>query len=1410
MSRTTRILHKVLGAVLTIAALATGQQAWAESTWTVEASYNGSTNKTTFTIKRSDKTYDQKVLYRTVGLTAYEGQHFTAVSGELNFPANEDTRTVEVTEKTPANAYKYQNGGTNRSYKLEVTDRAGFLLGSATRTMTNGTSFSTAKVSQSIVNLVYFDSNGNYASNLSSSKYVDVSYTPPTSQVETSGTLIGYVLIDDSYDYAQKAATVSTATLINTTGADATYLNSIGYKIYATVCFTEKERDDGYQYIQIVEGNNSASYDTGADPSGSVNDLVNSVYKTCFELSDGSNAEGKQYFPHRYDYANKTQESLAGISITEFSQANGHLWQQKFKAGYQGACSLIFKASTGYITTRFDAGGDNDDTWGYKDLFVRMALCDNTAPSMSAVCVNPGRHAKGNTVYVSVAFSEIVTSSSPKLTSNWGNLSYVAGSGTNVLTFSTTIPQDATDALNITGLSGTVTDLSGNSLAGGSVTASSLCTLDDDFAYTLSDFQTDGSGNYLIQTHDDLRGLASYVNGGNNTRGLNFRQVADIAFPHATTWNNASSTENNYTAIGTGGTTIYFNGTYDGGGHTISGIRIYRGGNDDANERQGIFGKVFSGTVRNVNITDTRITGYDMSGGIAGYLYGTVEDCTVADDVCIHAVKDCIQHGGIVGYNDEGHVNRCISRAALTTKSGITCGSSGGIVGSCTSATITDCIAVGAAIPDANGRGAIIGLNEKNTILTRNYYSACTVAGVANATNVGVGTASSTATSDVDGARALYALTLPADVTLTRTASPSATLPGTGNATYTTGADIDGTPYAFSGAQLTLSYSGEAPGEGYAVTVSVNGTRATDNGNGTFSATMPAADATVTVNTGPVIAYIDADGNEQSVVTPTEIVSGTKNYGNSQNDEAWYYVSSDVTFSSIMYFRDKAVNIILCDGATLTIDDMYNNSSPLQATDGSLAIYGQKLGTGSIVCISNISGISAEKDIELNGGSVTATGYGGMGINAGNGTLTIRRGCVTSTGSSTGLRAKNGISILGGTVTATATGNTGIGMYTPYTTPYAGNISILGGIVTATGTGGGIKAGNGNNAITLGCSSAADRITANSYVCSTLTVQDGQTLWDGTEPLSGVIADPSQLNEKELLGVEVLLDDDSAEPAGSKNTDRIAALKSKQANIVLLGRTLYKDGEWNTLCLPFGLHLLNDIRQNESSPLHGATIKVLQEENWFDENEYMTPYYNEGFHRSGQIENGLLYLYFFTIIDSRGSFTDLYEEGCPIIVKWDAGGTDIVNPVFTGVTVSAKTDYMEQTTEEGSEEGTHDGNVTFCSTYSTTPIFTTPATNLYLGGGSTLYYPTESDFAVGAFRAYFRLGNGLTAGDTSSPVKDFRLNLDGNGNQTAIQRLTPDTSTKGETWYSLDGVRLSGKPTAKGIYVNNGRKVIIK
>ena len=60
-------------------------------------------------------------------------------------------------------------------------------------------------------------------------------------------------------------------------------------------------------------------------------------------------------------------------------------------------------------------------------------------------------------------------------------------------------------------------------------------------------------------------------------------------------------------------------------------------------------------------------------------------------------------------------------------------------------------------------------------------------------------------------------------------------------------------------------------------------------------------------------------------------------------------------------------------------------------------------------------------------------------------------------------------------------------------------------------------------------------------------------------------------------------------------------------------------------------------------------------------------------------------------------------------------------------------------------------------------------------------------------------------------VCTFTLNF---GDEEATGIVSVSTDSKGYEdnigWYSLDGMRLSGKPVAKGLYIYNGRKVAIE
>ena len=592
--------------------------------------------------------------------------------------------------------------------------------------------------------------------------------------------------------------------------------------------------------------------------------------------------------------------------------------------------------------------------------------------------------------------------------------------------------------------------------------------------------------------------------------------MADITFAHTTDWNSSSSTENNYTAIGyykASDDQKNFEGTYDGGGHTISGIRIYRNNNTDSDNYQGLFGRVKSnGAIRNVNLSDTRITGRSTVGGIVGYNMGTVEDCTVAANVCIHQIYGGSIHGGVVG-NNLRSVKRCISSAHLTVKNGISTSGYGGIVGRNEDA-ITDCIATDVVIPDVNARGAIVGVLYDNGTLTRNYYHDCKVASDnVTPSGVGQGTADSKTTSDETGAQPLWAITLPTHASVVRTPATDP-LPGTDNAIYDNGADINGVPYAKGLSVVNLSYDPATITEGYDVLLAVKKTSDntavtfTDNGDYTYRISMmPTADITVSATEIPIIAYIDADGNPQSHAC-TPIVEGTTSYQTLGRTEGWYVVNTDVTISGTqgVKFLDQQVNIILCDGTTLTSNATTNDFNGIDANNGSLTIYAQSGGTGRIVATAkDWSAINAKLDLDINGGIISATTEGAIGIDAANtksGSITIRRGSVTAQATTRGILANNNLTILGGTVSVTATRtDAGSGL-----SAYYGDVSIFGGNVTANGYNG-IEAGIVNpTSITLGYTTVDDRITASSYDCATLTIADGQILSDGTATYSGTLS----------------------------------------------------------------------------------------------------------------------------------------------------------------------------------------------------------------------------------------------------------------------------------------------------------------
>ena len=229
--------------------------------------------------------------------------------------------------------------------------------------------------------------------------------------------------------------------------------------------------------------------------------------------------------------------------------------------------------------------------------------------------------------------------------------------------------------------------------------------------------------------------------------------------------------------------------------------------------------------------------------------------------------------------------------------------------------------------------------------------------------------------------------------------------------------------------------------------------------------------------------------------------------------------------------------------------------------------------------------------------------------------------------------------------------------------------------------------------------------------------------------------------------------------------------EGKPVTVILNNRTLFKDGSWDTLCLPFGIDDLS------GSPLAGASVKTLS-----------SATFNKG-----------------TLTLSFGDDLTSITAGAPYIVKWNSG-SDICAPVFSNVTFSG-TEPTYMTGEAASFHGIY-------SPYSTGGE---DKTMLFLGAGNTLHYP-NSNMTIDAFHAYFLL-NGITAGDSSEGGNTARVFVMHFGDEiteiaTTIHPIdvAPYVDTDSETagWYTLDGRRLSRQPNQSGIYLHNGRKTVLK
>ena len=224
-----------------------------------------------------------------------------------------------------------------------------------------------------------------------------------------------------------------------------------------------------------------------------------------------------------------------------------------------------------------------------------------------------------------------------------------------------------------------------------------------EYTYTVSlaaakGYTIEDDGSYTVISADGLMNIAELVNGGKTDINITLDTNIDL-------------TGKDWTPIGTSPRNSY-TGTFDGGGHTIKGLTVTT--NDEYAGLVGRLGK--AGTVKNVVMEGVQITNNHSSGfagGVVGYSWGTIENCSVSG-----SVSGTVYVGGVVGAQIGGSITGCSSSATVKGMVDV-----GGVAGQTNSgATMTACYATGDVTLEIDPKknisgGSLVGFNGGSSLL---------------------------------------------------------------------------------------------------------------------------------------------------------------------------------------------------------------------------------------------------------------------------------------------------------------------------------------------------------------------------------------------------------------------------------------------------------------------------------------------------------------------------------------------------------------------------------------------------------------------------------------------------------------------------------------------------------------------
>ena len=283
--------------------------------------------------------------------------------------------------------------------------------------------------------------------------------------------------------------------------------------------------------------------------------------------------------------------------------------------------------------------------------------------------------------------------------------------------------------------------------------------------------------------------------------------------------------------------------------------------------------------------------------------------------------------------------------------------------------------------------------------------------------------------------------------------------------------------------------------------------------------------------------------------------------------------------------------------------------------------------------------------------------------------------------------------------------------------------------------------------------------------------------WDGTAQLTVLVNTKLDLasNDNDLTNIQKV--------ATANPTTKVSVTLDLNKRTVASPAAKWDAQKWNTLVLPF------DIEVADLSRIFGyAIVNVLDKAN------------TTGRKVAFKIEMGT--------IPANTPFTIKTAKKL-IKETGDAAGTYVSE---TGI-IDFGTQLVKAPTAEQIAGADAGNGCLFVPAYQTKTIDNTMPDLLFLMGNRDKWIYVQNattKWNVVPFAAYMDLTNaGVSA---SEMIFTFQ---EADGSTTAIKAVDMDFvgSEKGYTvdgWYTLNGVKLQGAPTEKGVYINNGKKVVIK